>query len=1066
MSKVIIDQAAREKIKHELTTNFLVEAGAGSGKTTSLVDRLVNLIYTGRCEVNKLVAITFTRKAADELQLRFQSELEKKWRTEPNGSAQSLLSHALQNIEQCFIGTVHAFCAKLLRERPIEARLDLTFQELDETDDNDLLEEAWHVYLQWVQENKPEHLAEMNDLGISIDDLFECLKNLKQYPDVEWVTRKVEKPELQSTYQSLSMLVQEAKKALPEQEPKNKYDSLQKAIIGAIMKIRHLDSNLDKNIIEIFELFNKNLKPTLNRWDSKEDAKFYHEKITSISEKMIKPLLQSWWEYSHPKVTTFLSGAMDLYDQLKKERSLLNYQDLLLKTNALLKDNSEIRGYFQQKYRCLLVDEFQDTDPIQAEIMFFLTSEDHKQKVWTKCKPIPGSLFVVGDPKQAIYRFRRADIDTYNRVKQLIEDHGGEVLQLTMNFRTVDTITESLNTVFQGHLPEQETVYQAAFHPLHAYHNDQHNNLSGVKQLTVPADYSTKGDIIENDAKNIGRYIHDRMDEGYKAKDFMVLTRYNDGIATYAQTIEDFGIAVSVSGEIIIGETTEFQDLLRLLSTFIDPTDQLAFVATLRGVFFGISDDDLYQCKQAGGRFSLYSSIPTSLAKSTKDKFTIAVTKLSAYHKWIRTLPPTAAIENIIEDVGFYPLLLKNKRGKRAHKGLLQILEAIRQAESTGNTTYKAICELFSEMVMEKTVVANLEEEADAVRVMNVHKAKGLEAPIVFLAHPIKQVKPDSFLSQHIKREDDHSKGYFSFSVKKGFQQKTLALPLDWESLKQEELRYLTEEETRILYVAATRAEKALIISSSAKNDNKNPWSQLFEIETIEQIELPAEEIANTGKQDQVISFESYQEQTRNRLAWLEKSKQNTYDTWSPTEDKSYDDVLTIEREAGGGKEWGTVIHDVLEQVVQGEDVTHYVRNKLTNHNLPHERQTGVLEYIRLFKASDIWEKLQSADEILTEVPFSLKLNAGDQLYSLLKRENGQQTIYVKGVIDLIYRFQGEWTIVDYKTDRVKKEDDLNLLRDFYRDQIIFYQHAWEYMTGEKVKDVRLFFFSEHIKIS
>src|SRR5690625_8037392 len=117
-------------------------AGAGSGKTTSLVERMVYLIYKDVCPINKIVAITFTKKAADELKLRFQSELEKKWKVEIVTEKKEQLNHAIQNMEQCFIGTVHAFCAKLLRERPIEAKLDINFHELEQDEDNEILEEA------------------------------------------------------------------------------------------------------------------------------------------------------------------------------------------------------------------------------------------------------------------------------------------------------------------------------------------------------------------------------------------------------------------------------------------------------------------------------------------------------------------------------------------------------------------------------------------------------------------------------------------------------------------------------------------------------------------------------------------------------------------------------------------------------------------------------------------------------------------------------------------------------------------------------------------------------------
>lgn len=1058
MTKEIHDQAARDKIKSQLKTNFLVEAGAGSGKTTSLVDRMVNLIYTGTAGIQEIVAITFTRKAADELKVRFQAKLEEAWKVERDHDIGFRLEEALQNIERCYLGTVHAFCAKLLRERPIEANLDLSFKELEEADDIDILEEAWQLHLQKLMDEDTYHFEMIGELGISVDNLFPWLKRLKEYSDVEWVTENVPKPVLQQEYQSFMLLIKEAKRCVPEEEPPKGYDGLQKAILTAVQKEKFINHAKEKDIISILELFDKNLKPTYNRWLSKEDAKVYEEKITARFEVSIKPLIQAWKEYCHPKIIGFLKEAILTYEQLKKERSLLNFQDLMLHTSKLLKGNPEVRRYFQAKYRYLLVDEFQDTDPIQAEIMFYLTSEDNKEKTWTRCKPKPGSLFVVGDPKQAIYRFRRADIDTYNRVKQLIEEHGGEVLQLTTNFRTLGTVTKELNTVFKKHLPEVESDYQAAYRPLIAYHEDQGEGLSGIKRLSVPADYKKKEEVILIDAENIALTIQNHIRQGGKAKDFMVLTRYTDGVAAYAKTIEDMGIPVSISGEVILGETREFQDLWILLKSFLDTTDEVSFIAVLRGIFFGISDQELYLWRQAGGRFSIYAHIPADIPLEIQEKFTLALEKLQRCQKLIRTLSPTAAIEKIIEEVGFYPLLLRNGRNKRTYKSLLQMLEALRKQEAKGNTTYKQVIEVLTEMIFEKTVVANLEEDADAVRIMNIHKAKGLEAPIVFLAHPIKSVSPESFLSQHIKREDLSSKGYFTFTVKNGFSDKEMAVPLEWESHKAVELEYLTEEELRIIYVAATRAEKALIISSHTGN-KKNPWSILFEMDNIEEIEVPVIESFEMNSEPEELTLSEFQAKTVSKNAWLDQSKQKTFEYWSPTKDKDYSELITIERESGGGKDWGTLIHEVFEKAVQGYEVSNYIQIALNKYKLPIEKEKEVQVYLQNFQKSLIWEDLMTAEEVLTEVPFTLKVEKGHTLYSLItKNPEDKHPFYVKGTIDLIYKKNGVWSIVDYKTDRAKQMEDYEKLQAFYRSQLSFYKHAWEELTEDTVSKELIYF--------
>lgn len=1064
MTKTVVDQEARDKIKYELHKNILVEAGAGSGKTTSLVDRMVQLIYTNTCKIEHIVAITFTRKAADELKMRFQSKLESVWKVEKVEVIRIRLEIALQNIDRCFIGTVHAFCAKLLRERPIEASLDLSFKELEDADDLQLLEEAWQLFLQKIQEEKAFIYRELQELGLKVEDLFDSLRQMRQYTDVEWVTKEVEKPVLQSVYKTLMNLVNEASRSFSEIEPSNGYDALQKMIQMAMQKQRFIYHATDRNMVTQLDLFNKKIGVTQNRWFSKEDAKFYKGKFSELVETTISPLLQQWKEYVHPRVVQFLQEAIKVYTQLKKERSLLNFQDLLIHATKLLKENAEVRRYFQEKYTHLLVDEFQDTDPIQAEMMFFLTSTDLEEKVWTKCPPKDGSLFVVGDPKQAIYRFRRADIDTYNRVKQLIQEHNGEVLQLTMNFRTVDSITNCLNELFFQYLPEEETVYQAAYRPLNAFKEDEKKGISGIKSLSVSAEFSKKDEIIVEDARNIAQAILSLIQQGYNPRDFMVLTRYNDGIATYAQTLEDMGISVSISGEVIIGEMREFQELSTLFQTFMDSTDSIALLATLRGVFFGFNDNELYQWKKAGGTFFVYSEIPASLPDRMKEKFQSAFVKLTMYQKWVRTFSPTIAMEKIMEDVGFYPLLLKNGRNKRAYKSLIQILEYLRNQESRGISTYKQVYEFLLETIYQKTTVLNIEDGANSVRVMNVHKAKGLEAPIVFLAHPAKVVSPESFLSQHIKREDDTSKGYFAFSTRNGYQTKELALPLGWGIAKKEELQYLVEEELRILYVAATRAEKAVIISSSA-NNKKNPWNRLLG-SSMEELLLQENNDATAEKEIETITLQDYQSKTVGLTSWIENRKQKSFEYWSPTKDKDYSSVMTIEREAGGGKDWGTIVHHVLEKVVKGQEVTNYISSLLQKYDVPAERGEEIKQIVDVFQKSSIWADLQIADIVLAEVPFVLQVEEQSPLYKLIQSANLEEKrpYQIKGIIDLIYKLNGEWFIVDYKTDNPIEETDFAQLRNYYQDQLLFYKNAWEEMTGEKIKYTELFFVNEQLK--
>lgn len=1058
MTKVIVDQEARDKITTVLNQNFLVEAGAGSGKTTSLVDRMVNLIYTGTAKIDEVVAITFTKKAADELKMRFLTVLEKRSKGETDLDVKFLLEEAFQNIEQSFIGTVHSFCARLLRERPVEAGLDVNFKELEDIEDEKQAEAAWIVYMHNLEQDNPQKAKMMKDLGLDDKELTNRFSKMKNYPEVKWASDSVEKPNVDDVFHRFISLLKEASRYIPKDIPKGP-DKLQEAIEESLRQLRYNDRT-NSLMITIFRLFDKKIKVTQNRWTSKEDAKEYEARISDFFEVHIQPLLVSWSEYCHPFVIDLFQEAMKEYEKIKQDRSLMNFQDLLMRTASLLKDNSEVRTYFQQKYRRLLVDEFQDTDPIQAEIMFYLTGEDVTEQNWTKCKPRPGSLFVVGDPKQAIYRFRRADIDIYNLVKELIEVHGGEILQLIMNFRTVDTVTSLLNQIFQEHLPESETVHQAAYRPLHSYKEADGSEIAGIKRLVLADEFAkNKTMTLDEDARSITAYIKQLINDGHEPREFMILTRQKEGIDVYATNLEEAGIPVSVSGEMEIGTIPEFQDLIRLLDAIVDTTNQISFVAALRSVWFGFSDEELFQWGQAGGTFSPYAQIPEALHEDTKQHFQNALSKLQLYVKWKTSFPPLVAIKKIVVDIGLYPLFAARGYGKRETTNLLQILEALRIKEEEEAVTFSQAVAYVKQQIEEKTKVINLEEDENAVRIMNVHKAKGLEASIVYLAFPGKKTEIRNHIWSHIRREEQSSTGYFMFGRKHGATTKPVAQPLQWEDYLNSEEAYLLAEEIRVLYVAATRAEKAMIISTFETKNDKNPWNLLLDgLSDLEDIDIPELITDESIASEMTITKNEFQEETHGLLDWIDDRKQPSFSTFSPTEEKQDIFMLQIEREEGGGQTWGTAIHEVFEKVVKGEEMETVILSTLKTYEISFGRMDEIKQAVERFKQSMIWAELQISDQVLTEVPFTLKIDSEDPLYEQIENGDSAETIFVSGIIDLVYKLNGTWKIVDYKTDRPKDITKLPELTKYYQNQINLYQQIWERITGEKVADKQLYY--------
>jgi len=393
------DADARRKIISDLNTTFLVEAGAGSGKTKSLVDRMLALLAAGECRINHIAAVTFTRKAAAELRGRFQTELEKKVVGMQKSETRERLAQALHFLEQSFIGTIHSFCAKLLRERPIEIALDPDFEEMEEIENSIFREKCWHAFLDKEKSEGSFLEKELENLGLFPHELKNCFETLSDYPEVEFKPGSEKQPDYKDLRKNLESFLEQARVIVPKYRPEKGYDGLQSTMHSCFLRQKNLGFKDYRILMETYELLDKNADLTQNRWPTAEQGKEFKEIFEAFLFLFLKP-------------------ALEFFEKKRLTNAKLNFQDQLLFTSRLLRDNPEVREYFSRKFTHILVDEFQDTDPIQAEMLLYLTGKNRKERDWKKLMPRAGSLFLVGDPKQSIFRFRRADIDTYNLVKK------------------------------------------------------------------------------------------------------------------------------------------------------------------------------------------------------------------------------------------------------------------------------------------------------------------------------------------------------------------------------------------------------------------------------------------------------------------------------------------------------------------------------------------------------------------------------------------------------------------------------------------------------------------------
>ena len=1093
------DQKVRDRIKEDVDSNFLVEAGAGSGKTRSLVERMTSLISSGKYKVGDIAAITFTRKAAAELRERFQNELEdayskvrKQSNSNDGGQSESdlrqveeRLQSALEDLDEAFVGTIHSFASTLLKERPVEAGLDPDFDALEELEEEALEDEIFEEFLLHTRLNRRDLLDELDRIAVNPQELKESFKELSKYPDVEFYHEKVDPPDLKDALKKLQPLINKADRNMPNEEPDKGYDKLQQAVLKTKRYSRYFDMNTEENMIALLNQFNRVKSKgdvILNRWQEKDKAVEVRDEAISLRENIVDPVLTKWKEYCHYQIMQFLIPAIEYYNSKREKSSYLNFNDLLLRSRDMLRDYPEVRSYFQKRYKAILVDEFQDTDPLQSELVFYLTGMETEEKDWQKLTPYPGSLFVVGDPKQSIYRFRRADIDIYNFVKKIIKQNGGEILELTTNFRSVNSLGSWFDQVFAQLLPQGFDEYQAKHTPLETVTPDPASGsedagtyrISGVRKIEVPAGFTNQEDVVEENARQIAQCIRKMLEAGpegeqnYQPADFMIILRYRALMDRYARALEDEGIPVAMTGGSSMGEAHELHELYKLLAYLNDLDNQVYLVAVLRGIFCGIDDDTLFRFKQAGGRFNIFSPGNLEEAKDKGfDNLLESFARIKKYLEWKEIYSPAVCLEKIINDLGLYPFILTVGEMKEPRSAYLyQVLEYARELESQGKTDFSSLVKKFEQLLSQ-----NPEEELDlfsrkesSVRLLNLHKAKGLQARVVFLANPGKKVDLDRFLSKHIQRFDDKPRGYFSFFRQSGFSRQDIAVPPNWEAIKGKELKYQESEETRLLYVAATRAKELLVISDAAESQvkKKNPWQDLIkhseaDIEEIETDSLTAKkegagtrEVDNTGNQEEKGSFsssllEKALEGEHSMLDDLSGLKKETYIVKTPTdlqkkkpqtrtasdndsqEDSipatSQEDVLENEAVEGEfeGALLGTVIHRAFELIVKDKErfdeerkhdlITQLIEDYYGGASDATQAKDIISGMIDTFLSSNLFKEIKSSPNHRTEVPFHLRTNPGENLHDFISQnlsgknsEDIDVPIFFSGTIDLVYQ--------------------------------------------------------------
>jgi ATP-dependent helicase/nuclease subunit A len=822
----LADALARERAEHDLDTSFLVEASAGSGKTTLLVARILAWVRSGRARLHEVVAITFTEKAAADLRLRLREAIE---RARPDAAdaanaEQRRLDEALADLELAPIRTIHAFCGDLLRQRPVEARIDPGFRVADPLETALLLEETWERWLERAAADAPPALQEAIALGVPLQSLRELAEALVRERDLLAGVPAPVAEAFGELNRAARDRIEEIAAAAPARA-RAASDRLVQYLEELVAWVRHTETLAEAEQITalLTELPFRKVTGRGNQavW-GRETLARARTALTELGEQVataravrlhnLAAVLAGW-------LTGFVAAYRDRLGRL----GLLDFHDLLAVTRDLLRDRPDVRRDFQARYRTLLVDEFQDTDPLQLEIAFFLAEDPAGPgaPAWDAVRLEPGRLFLVGDPKQSIYRFRRADIETYARARALLAEQG-EVLTLETNFRSVTRLLGAVNRLFEGQMqPPEDGAYQPAYAAVVA----PPGTPDGEPPLLLdwPPDAPPPSGVEDRRAREadalaalVRRAVAERAwgvrDRGRGESraagygDVVCLFRTLGAAGVYEDAFRAAGVPYRTLGGRHYYARSEVGWALAALAAIEDPHDPVALVAALRSPFFGLEDGAFLAHVAAGGRFSYLDPLPAAAPEALGDAWRL----LRDLHGRRPRESAAAIVEALYVETEVLATYALDSHGDQRVANLLRILDTARALEATGRSTFRALVRWLRAQDRggyEESESPIVEEGDEVVRLMTVHSAKGLEFPVVIL--------PDL--------EWDRTAGTPRLVVDRRPGEPALGVGLgkvgEWTvetdnvaALVEREERRAAAEQLRLFYVATTRARDHLVL--------------------------------------------------------------------------------------------------------------------------------------------------------------------------------------------------------------------------------------------------------------
>ncbi len=864
------DAEARRRIREELNTTFVVEAAAGTGKTTTLIDRIVATVAAGG-QLDRMIAVTFTDKAAGELKLRLRERLEAARRQAATPELRERFVAALRALERVLLGTIHGLCGELLRERPVEAGVDPLFEVCSEEEAQRLVSRTFDAWFQRVLAQPPPGVARVlhlrgvgSDLGPR-DKLRRALTDLIDHRDFPQLWSR---PPFDREARLRDVL--DAMRAVGElaELERDRTDYLRRSLEQFRRFAREADARLgtlagrpldddarSQERARLIDRIEAELRAFATsrhrRWKGRGKRFGDRNRAEIVAQRdevgeLIDAFVRDAEQDLAPLLQRELLPAVEEYEKAKRQRGRLDFLDLLLRTRALLRDHDEVRAELQQRFTHIFVDEFQDTDPVQVEVLFLLAAADPSERDWRKVSLVPGKLFVVGDPKQAVYRFRRADLGVYEQAKQSVLRAGGEALELSTSFRAVPSVQRFINAAFAPRMGEGTPGEQPRYVAL-APHRSEVTERPAVVALPIAHPYGTYGPkpyrtaVSSSTAEAAAAFVDwlvresgwevGREPRAVRFSDVAFLftrmsSQWADIVGPYVRALASRDIPHVLFGGRSFYEREEIAALRQVMNAIEWPDDELAVYATLRGPFLGCDDATLLGFRKKvrehvdreqhsfhpfGDRDGLDFDEPEREVDGALRL--LAKLHISRNRRPIAdTLSAFLSAARVQAGLGFWPAPAQTL------SNVSRFVDQARQVEARGATSFRAFIAWADEQA-ERGAGSDASvagDERGGVRLMTVHKAKGLEFPVVVLCDPMAKET-----QRNPSRYVDSGRGLWAMPL-------CGAVPAEVRDHEEVVCRADEAERVRLAYVAGTRAEDLLVIPAVGDNPIEQSWLTSF----------------------------------------------------------------------------------------------------------------------------------------------------------------------------------------------------------------------------------------------